>query len=55
MRRNALHACHTHLPPLLAERVQAYLSLDEQQQQEFQRLVATEGFVKVQAMNTTCY
>ena len=40
---------------LLGECVQAYLPLDEAQQREFQRLVATEPYVGVQAMNTTWY
>jgi hypothetical protein len=40
---------------LLGECVQSYLPLDEQRQQEFQRLLATEVYGEVQAMNTTWY
>jgi hypothetical protein len=40
---------------LLGECVQAYLPLDEGQQAEFERLVATEPYKGVQAMNTTWY
>jgi hypothetical protein len=40
---------------LLGECVQAYLPLDEAQQQEFQRLVASEPYKGVQAMNKTWY
>jgi hypothetical protein len=40
---------------LLAECVQTYLSLDEEQQREYDRLVATEKYQGVQAMNTTWY
>src|SRR5438105_12443438 len=40
---------------LLSECVQAYLPLDDQQQREFEGLTASEGFQKVQAMNTTWY
>jgi hypothetical protein len=40
---------------LLAECVQAYLPLDEEQQREFQRLVATEPYQGVRAMNTTWF
>jgi hypothetical protein len=40
---------------LLGECVQAYLPLDDEQQQEFQRLMATEPYQGVQAMNTTWY
>ena len=40
---------------LLGECVQAYLPLDEAQQQEFQRLLTTETYHGVQAMNTTWY
>jgi hypothetical protein len=40
---------------LLGECVQAYLSLDERQQGEFEKLTASEGYQKVRAMNTTWY
>jgi hypothetical protein len=40
---------------LLGECVQAYLPLDDEQQREFQKLVATEPYRGVQAMNTTWY
>jgi hypothetical protein len=40
---------------LLGECVQAYLPLDAEQQREFERLVATESYRGVQAMNTTWY
>jgi hypothetical protein len=40
---------------LLAECVQAYLPLDAEQQQEFERLVATEAYQGVRAMNTTWF
>jgi len=40
---------------LLGECVQAYLPLDETQQREFERLVASEPYRGVQAMNTTWY
>jgi hypothetical protein len=40
---------------LLGECVQAYLPLDEAQHREFERLVATESYQGVQAMNVTVY
>ena len=40
---------------LLGECVQAYLPLDDQQQQEFEKLIATDTYRGVQAMNTTWY
>jgi flagellar biosynthesis/type III secretory pathway protein FliH len=40
---------------LLGECVQAYLPLDEQQQGEFERLVATEPYQGLRAMNTTWF
>jgi hypothetical protein len=40
---------------LLGECVQAYLPLDEEQQREFERLVATTPYQGVQAMNTTWF
>jgi hypothetical protein len=40
---------------LLAECVQAYLPLDAEQQREFERLVATEAYQGVRAMNTTWF
>jgi hypothetical protein len=40
---------------LLGECVQAYLPLDEAQQREFERLLATETYHGVQAMNKTWY
>jgi hypothetical protein len=40
---------------LLGECVQAYLPLDQDQQREFERLVATEPYKGVQAMNATWY
>jgi hypothetical protein len=40
---------------LLGECVQAYLPLEEDQQREFDRLVATETYKGVQAMNVTWY
>jgi hypothetical protein len=40
---------------LLAECVQAYLPLDEEQQREFEKLVATEPYQGVRAMNTTWF
>jgi hypothetical protein len=40
---------------LLGECVQAYLPLDEVQQREFEKLVATERYQGVRAMNTTVY
>ncbi len=40
---------------LLGECVQAYLPLDEQQQHEFHKLVASEPYQGVRAMNTTWY
>lgn len=40
---------------LLGECVQAYLPLDEAQQHEFERLLSTEIYHGVQAMNTTWY
>src|SRR5437588_5478212 len=40
---------------LLSECVQAYLPLDEEQQQEYQRLVAGESYGEVRAMNVTWY
>lgn len=35
--------------------MQAYLPLDPEQQREFERLLTTEPYRGVQAMNTTCY
>jgi hypothetical protein len=40
---------------LLGECVQAYLPLDPEQQREFERLVATEPYRGVQALNTTWF
>lgn len=40
---------------LLGECVQAYLPLDERQQREYEKLVATETYRGVQAMNVTWY
>jgi hypothetical protein len=40
---------------LLGECVQAYLPLDPEQQREFERLIATEPYQGVHAMNTTWY
>src|SRR5438445_8855682 len=40
---------------LLGECVQAYLPLDEEQQRQFDRLLASEAYQGVQAMNTTWY
>jgi hypothetical protein len=40
---------------LLGECVQAYLPLDEEQQREFERLVATESYKGVRAMNVTWF
>jgi hypothetical protein len=40
---------------LLGECVQAYLPLDETQKREFERLLATETYHGVKAMNTTWY
>ena len=40
---------------MLGECVQAYLPLDEVQQRMFERLLATENYHGVQAMNTTWY
>lgn len=40
---------------LLAECVQAYLPLDDDQRREFERLIHTAPFQGVQAMNTTWY
>jgi hypothetical protein len=40
---------------LLGECVQAYLPLDEAQQREFERLLTTEAYQGVQAMNATWY
>lgn len=40
---------------LLAECVQAYLPMTQEQQQAFERLVATEPYAKVQAMNVTVF
>jgi hypothetical protein len=40
---------------LLGECVQAYLPLDEEQQREFERLVGSEAYHGVQAMNITWY
>ncbi len=40
---------------LLGECVQAYLPLDEAQQQEFERLVSTEAYQGVRAMNATWF
>lgn len=40
---------------LLGECVQAYLPLDEEQQREFERLIATEPYKGVQAVNKTWY
>jgi len=40
---------------LLGECVQAYLPLDDEHRQEFQRLTATEPYKGVQAMNTTWF
>jgi hypothetical protein len=40
---------------LLGECVQAYLPLDEAQQREFERLVATESYQGVQAVNQTWF
>jgi hypothetical protein len=40
---------------LLAECVQAYLPLDEAQHREFEKLVATEPYQGVRAMNTTWF
>ena len=40
---------------LPGECVQAYLPLDPQQQREFERLLATEPYRRVHAMNTTWY
>jgi predicted transposase YdaD len=40
---------------LLCECVQAYLPLDPEQQREFERLIVTEPYRGVKAMNTTWY
>jgi hypothetical protein len=40
---------------LLGECVQAYLPLDDEQQREFERLVVSERYQGVQAMNTTWF
>jgi hypothetical protein len=40
---------------LLGECVQAYLPLGEVEQKEFEKLVATEKYAGVKAMNTTWY
>jgi hypothetical protein len=40
---------------LLGECVQVYLPLDEEQRREFERLVATEPYKGVQAVNKTWY
>src|SRR5262249_39247810 len=40
---------------LLAECVEAYLPLDADQQKEFEKLVATEKYAGVKAMNKTSY
>jgi hypothetical protein len=40
---------------LLAECVQAYLPLDEERRAEFEKLVATEPYQGVRAMNTTWF
>jgi hypothetical protein len=40
---------------LLGECVQAYLPLDEEQQREFERLVVTEPYQGLRAMNTTWF
>jgi hypothetical protein len=40
---------------LLGECVQAYLPLNAEQQREFERLIGTEAYHGVQAMNTTWY
>jgi hypothetical protein len=40
---------------LLAECVQAYLQLDEQQQREYEQLIATEPYGGVRAMNATWF
>lgn len=40
---------------LLGECVQAYLPLGEEQKREFERLMASESYKGVQAMNTTWY
>ncbi len=40
---------------LLGECVQAYLPLDDEQQREFERLVATESYKGVQTMNVTWF
>jgi hypothetical protein len=40
---------------LLAECVQAYLPLDEEQRREYDRLIATEEYQGAQAMNMTMY
>jgi hypothetical protein len=40
---------------LLAECVQAYLPLDDAQQEEFERLVACEPYTGVQAVRTTWF
>jgi hypothetical protein len=40
---------------LLGECVQAYLPMDEAQQREYERLVATEPFAKVKAMKLTSF
>jgi len=40
---------------LLGECVQAYLPLDDEQQRQFERLLASEAYSGVQAMNTTSY
>jgi hypothetical protein len=40
---------------LLGECVQAYLPLDEMQQREFERLMTTESYKGVQAMNSTWF
>ncbi len=40
---------------LLAECVQAYLPLDEEQRKEYDRIVAGESFAKVKAMNQTVF
>ena len=40
---------------LLGECVQAYLPLNDEQQRQFERLLASEAYSGVQAMNTTSY
>jgi hypothetical protein len=40
---------------LLGECVQAYLAMDEQQKQEYERLLASDSYAEVRAMNQTVY